>query len=44
MKTYIFKVELEEEEGIWQVVIPATGLQCLGKYARESLKRYSRKY
>lgn len=38
MKTYIFKVELEEEDGIWQAVVPALpGCNAWGNTQEEAL-------
>lgn len=38
MKTYIFKVELEEEEGIWTAVVPALpGCNAWGHIEEEAL-------
>ena len=38
MKTYIFKVELEEEGGVWQAVVPALpGCNAWGKTIKEAL-------
>ena len=38
MKTYIFKVELEEEDGIWQAVVPALpGCNAWGNTREEAL-------
>lgn len=38
MKTYIFKVELEEEDGIWQAVVPALpGCNAWGDTKEEAL-------
>jgi predicted RNase H-like HicB family nuclease len=38
MKIYIFKVELEEEDGIWQAVVPALpGCNALGNKQKEAL-------
>ena len=38
VKTYIFKVELEEEDGIWQAVVPALpGCNAWGKTIKDAL-------
>lgn len=38
VKTYIFKVELEEEEGVWQAVVPILpGCNAWGNSPQEAL-------
>ena len=38
MKTYIFKIELEEEEGIWTAVVPfLPGCNAWGKTKEEAI-------